>query len=190
MTARNDCECDHEFVLVLSGVDDLTPRVMDAFYEAGCDDATPSVRYGRVYLTFERAAPSPKAAILSAIRDVHRAAIGAQVIAVDKSNLVSQADIARRIGRTRQMVTQYVSGRRGPGGFPPPACDLTDGRPLWYWCEVSSWLCQNGIVGEDVLRDSQDVAVINSVLELIHLRRLDPSLADEVFRISEEAATV
>ena len=103
---------------------------------------------------------------MSAIRDIRKAAIGAEVLCVDNCNLVSQADIGRRIGRTRQMVSQYVSGKRGPGNFPAPVCDLTEGYPLWMWCEVSYWLWENGIIGENVLRASQDVAVINSVLEL------------------------
>ena len=84
------------------------------------------------------------------------------------------------------MVNQYVSGKRGPGSFPAPVCDLTDGYPLWQWYEVACWLWQKGIVGEAVLRASQDIAVINRVLKLIHLRKLDPSLAEEVFRVIGE----
>ena len=93
---KNDRVREHEFVLVLDGVEELGRRVMDALYEAGCDDATPSVRFGRVYLTFAREAASLKEAILSAIRDVKRAEIGAEALSVDRCNLVSQADISRR----------------------------------------------------------------------------------------------
>ena len=46
----------HEFVLVLSGVSDLDERVANALFEAGCDDATPSLRFGTVYLAFDRQA--------------------------------------------------------------------------------------------------------------------------------------
>ena len=99
-TEKNDCICEHTFVVVLDGVEELGQTVMDALYEAGCGDATPSVRHGRVYLTFEREAASLKEAILSAIRDIKRADIGAEALAVDSCNLVSQADIARRIERT------------------------------------------------------------------------------------------
>lgn len=183
MPARNDCACEHEFVLVLSGVTDLSAAVMDALFEAGCDDATPCVRLGRVYLTFVRTASSLRDAVLSAIRDVLRARIGASVLRVDDCNLASQADIARRIKRTRQQVGQYVSGKRGPGNFPAPVCDLTEGHPLWMWCEVSYWLWENGIVGEDVLEASRVVAAINSALELLHQRQHDASLVDEVLGI-------
>jgi hypothetical protein len=85
-----------------------------------------------VFLTFSRTAASLKEAIFSAIGDVRKANIGADVLRVDVCNLVTQADIARKIGRTRQLVHQYITGVRGPGGFPSPACDITDGDPLWY----------------------------------------------------------
>lgn len=183
MPDKNDCVCDHEFVLVLSGVNVLDERVMNALFEAGCDDATPSLRFGTLYLAFNREAVSLREAILSAIRDVMNAGIGAGVKYVDDCNLVSQADIARRIGRTRQQVGQYVSGKRGPGNFPGPVCSLAEGHPLWMWCEVSLWLCENSIVSEDVLAESRVVAGINSVLDLIHQRQHDAGLVDEVFRL-------
>jgi hypothetical protein len=177
-------EFDHEFVLVLSGFAELNPSIMDALHAAGCDDATPSLRFGRVYLAFARRAATLRDAILSAIRDVLRAGIGADVLRVDDSNLVSQADIGRRIGRSRQQVGQYVSGKRGPGQFPAPVCDLAEGHPLWMWCDVAHWLWENGIVGDDVLEASRAVAAINSVLDLLHQRRHDPSLVDEILRIA------
>jgi len=113
-------EAEHDFTLVLTGFTRLTERVENALYEAGCDDATLSMRCGRPYLTFSRVAPSLKEAILSAIRDVRKAGIGADVLRVDDCSLVTQADIARKIGRSRQLVHQYITGTRGPGAFPPP----------------------------------------------------------------------
>src|SRR5208282_2414943 len=101
---RIECEREHDFALVLSGITELTPEVQDALFEAGCDDATISVRAGRVYLTFSRNSRSLKDAILTAIQDVKSARIGADVLRVDVCNLVTQADIARKIGRSRQLV--------------------------------------------------------------------------------------
>ena len=49
-----ECEREHDFALILSGIAELTPEVQDALFEAGCDDATISVRSGRVYLTSSR----------------------------------------------------------------------------------------------------------------------------------------
>jgi hypothetical protein len=182
MEPRKACEREHDFALVLTGITELTPEAEDALFEAGCDDATLSVRSGRVFLIFSRAAPSLGEAVLSAIRDVKKANIGADVLRVDVCDLVSQSDIARKIGRSRQLVHQYANGDCGPGGFPPPASYVAYETPLWYWSEVAAWLRQNRMIKEDVLREAQEGAVINSVLELQYYRRLDPALTEEVLR--------
>jgi len=179
---KNTCDREHEFVLVLTGITELTSGVEDALFKAGCDDATISVRFGRVYLTFSRTAPSLKDAILSAVRDVKKGAIGADVLRVDDCPLVTQADIARKIGRSRQLVHQYIAGMRGPRGFPPPACHITDDAPLWYWCEVADWLFQKNMITEEAAREAQDVAVINNILELEHQRKLEPALVEEILK--------
>jgi hypothetical protein len=75
-----------------------------------------------------------------------------------------------------------MTGVRGPGGFPAPACDITDGAPLWQWSEVAHWLWQNDMIKEEVLREAQEAAVINSVLDLEHQRRQEPALTAEVLR--------
>jgi len=54
----------------------LNDAVENALFEAGCDDATASIRYGLLYLEFSRVSSSFKEAILSAIRDVRKANIG------------------------------------------------------------------------------------------------------------------
>jgi hypothetical protein len=181
-------ESEHDFVLILDGISDLAPAMEDALYEAGCDDATISVRAGRVFLTFSRTAPTMKEAILSAIRNVREAGIGARVLRVDHCNLVTQSEIARKIGRSRQLVSQYIAGTRGPGGFPAPACNITDGPPLWYWCEVASWLWQNDMVKEEVARAARDTAAINSALVLDYYRGMDPDLVDEAIRLFKDVS--
>lgn len=197
MTARehmepNTCDREHEFALVLSEITKLTPEILDALFEAGCDDATPSIRNGRMYMTFSRTARSLKDAILSAIRDVKRANIGTDVMRVDECDLVTQADIARRIGRTRQLVSQYISGERGDGCFPPPACELNEKHPLWLWCEVAYWLHANNIIKEDALLDARQKSVINTVLDLEYQLQQEPELTKEILaaiRDESEAAS-
>jgi hypothetical protein len=174
---------EFDFTLVLDGVSELTESIETALFEAGCDDATISMRSGRIFLSFSRKSPSLKEAVISAIRDVAKASIGAVVLRIDACDLVNQADIARRIGRTRQLVHQYISDIRGPGKFPPPACEITDGAPLWYWCEVANWLWQNDMIQEDVLRDAQELAAINSLLEVQWQRRVAPELMAELLRV-------
>ncbi len=72
-------EREYDFALILTGVHELTAEVEDALFEAGCDDSTLSVQYGCIYMEFSRTATSLKDAILSAIRDVRKANIGAEV---------------------------------------------------------------------------------------------------------------
>ncbi|MFN0195779.1 MAG: hypothetical protein ACKVT0_03490 [Planctomycetaceae bacterium] len=171
---------EFDFTLLLDGVAEITPEVENALFAAGCDDATISLRFGRMYLTFTRTAASLKDAILSAIKNVRASGIGASVLRVDHCDLVTQSEIARRIARSRQLVSQYIAGGRGPGGFPPPACNITDGAPLWYWCEVAHWLWENDLIKEEELREAQDLTVINSVLELERQRQVSPDLTKEI----------
>jgi hypothetical protein len=80
MEAEMRPDHEHDFDLILAGVDGLTRAQQDALYEAGCHDATIVVQCGRVCLSFSRAAPSREAAIEGANRDVGRAGIGARVV--------------------------------------------------------------------------------------------------------------
>jgi hypothetical protein len=178
--SKSNCNCEHDFTLVLADPIGLTEEVENALYEAGCSDATIALRSGRMFITFSRAEESLKQAVLSAIANVRKANIGSDVLRVDYCNLVTQADIARKIGRSRQLVHQYILGLRGPGGIPPPVCELYDGQYLWYWCEVAFWLCGNNMVRESVLRDAEEIEVINNVLELQRQKERTPELTKEV----------
>jgi hypothetical protein len=62
-----------DFTLVLTGVSDLTDDLADALFEAGCDDATPSVVNGKPLLDFSREAESLEKAVLAALEDIRRA---------------------------------------------------------------------------------------------------------------------
>ena len=74
---------EFDFALVLSGVTQIDENLIDALYEAGCDDATLSLQNGIVSLDFRRSAASLKDAIHSAIHDVQRAKLGLDVLRVD-----------------------------------------------------------------------------------------------------------
>jgi hypothetical protein len=180
------CEPEHDFVLLLAGVTELTPELQNALFEAGCDDATLSERSGRIFLTFTRSAQTLKEAILSAIRDIGRANVGARVLRVDDCSLVTQADIARKIGRTRSLINQYISGARGPGRFPAPVRGLADDTPVWQWWEVADWLQQNDMIGEKAVREAQDTAMINLVLEVTHQEQLNPEFFRELYTALSE----
>jgi hypothetical protein len=175
-------EREYDFTLILDGIADLTPEVEDALFEAGCDDATLSLRCGRAYLTFSRAAVTLADAILSAIQDVHKAGIGARALRVDSNDFVTQADIAHRIGRTRQLVHQYIKGTRGPGGFPAPVYHVTADAPLWAWCDVAQWLQRHDLIQQDAAAEALQVAVINTALVADRLIVQDPRLTRRYFR--------
>lgn len=72
--------CEYEFSLVLTGITQDSPSVDDSLFNAGCDDATLAFRSGRPILTFYRSGSSLKEAIVSAINDVRRAGIVADVL--------------------------------------------------------------------------------------------------------------
>ena len=93
---------------------------------------------------------------------------------------MTPADIARRINRSRQMVHQYMTGLRGPGGFPPPECYLTEGQPIWSWCPVSFWLWENGLLRPEAFEEAQVVAAINNALERDQQRKRNPALVRSV----------
>ncbi len=174
---------EYDFTLILSDdISDFTDNTVDALFVAGCDDATVAQRYGRIYVTFSRDAESFAAAIISAIEDVKRAAICNGVMRVDSCNLVTKAEIGRRMGRPRQAVSQYISGERGPGSFPPPACNIVDGQPLWYWCEVAYWLAQHNMISETANQQAQEVAVINTLLELEHLKIIASEMTEKLLK--------
>ncbi|MFM7845677.1 MAG: helix-turn-helix transcriptional regulator, partial [Planctomycetota bacterium] len=174
--------CEYEFSLVLFGITPDSTGVEDALFEAGCDDATLAFRSGRPILTFSRSGNSIKDAIVSAINDVRKAGIGADVLRVDVCHLVTISEIARRIGRTRQVVHQYMRGQRGPGGFPGPVCEIGNGIMAWHWCEVAYWLWENDMIKEDLLRDAREVEAINSILEIECLKKRDSVLIESVRR--------
>jgi hypothetical protein len=181
-TRKTPCEREYDFALILAGIADLTDEVMDAFFSAGCDDATFTLRYGLIFAEFSRSARSFEDAILSAIHQIRRADTGAEVIRVNDCDLVSASDIARRINRSRQLISQYIQGQRGPGDFPPPECFLADDKPLWAWCAVTYWLADNQLIRPDESHEADFVDLINDHLALERHHRRNPELATRLER--------
>lgn len=73
----------YHFRLVLSGISELTSELSDALYEAAKGDVELNMRDSVAYLEFERAAPTLRAAVLSAISEVEGAQSGIKVIRVE-----------------------------------------------------------------------------------------------------------
>jgi hypothetical protein len=71
----------HSFTLEVSGIRPENPRFEDALFKAGCNDALVAVVDDKIYLDFDREAPTFDLAVASATRDVSSA--GGQVVHVE-----------------------------------------------------------------------------------------------------------
>ena len=116
-------------------------EIVDALYEAGCDDALVMERAGAFVLEFDRESPTFAKALFSALQSVCQA--GLLPLRIEPDPLVSAAEIAERTGLSRQAVTNYVKGQRGKG-FPVPVARFDTASPLWRWLEVARWLQSAG----------------------------------------------
>ena len=81
----------HQFTLIVAGPDLQSDNTIDALFEAGCNDALVGCTDGIQYLDFDREAPNPETAILSAIADVERLR-GVEVIRLAGGAVASIAD--------------------------------------------------------------------------------------------------
>ena len=156
------------FTLIVEGPDLQDEARIDALFEAGCDDAAIGRSDGIQFVDFDREAGSIGHAILSAVDDLESLE-GVEVVRIADAGLASLADIAARLGRTRESVRLLVSGARGPGGFPKPVTDPRSRYRLWRWSDVERWCAEQ--LGE-VLPIAQDevMAAFSAALELRHFR--------------------
>ncbi len=176
----------YRFTLIVEGVDINDPDVFNALYEAGCDDALIGTTSGIPVMDFSRRAASLYEAISSAIADAE-SVDGLRVVRIADLDLVSMSEIAARVGRSRECVRLWVTGARGPGGFPSPLNDPDSRYRFWRWSDVSDWLSRvlNGMPwsSEDHVRGA-----INATLELRHhLRRLDPQDRQDFLALADPA---
>lgn len=130
---------DFTLILELEG-DQLTEEMFEAFYEAGAADALIGQCTGISYADFSREAEDILEAVISAIHAIERAGVGARVVRIEPDDLVTIADIARRMGRTNESIRLLIRGERGPGDFPAPATRVGSGRSrIWRWADVVEW---------------------------------------------------
>lgn len=153
----------HEFTMIVEGPDLQDDGVINALYEAGCDDGLIGRTDSTQYLDFGREADTFEEAVFSAIADVESVA-GVRVVRLADIGLLSMSDIAARTGRTRESVRLLIAGKRGPGGFPPPVTDPRRRNRMWWSDEVYFWFSES--LGEQVEHwDSQVLAAVNAGLE-------------------------
>lgn len=157
----------YEFTLVLEASRGLNANLEDAMFEAGCDDGLLSFRGGIGYLEFDREAESLETAIISAINQVESIGLGLKVKRVEPSDIVTSAEIARRLGRSRQSIQQLISGIRGEADFPLPIAGVTSKTMLWSWQEVVSWFLDKGKLEDEMIyQKSMTLKQINESLEM------------------------
>jgi len=132
----------HRFMLIVEGPDLQDEAHVDALFEAACDDATVGRVGATQYLDFDREAETLANAVFEATEAIEAAVPGVRVVHLEPDDLVTMSDIAERTGRTRESVRLLINGKRGPGGFPPPATHLKSRNRMWEWQEVTCWFAQ------------------------------------------------
>ncbi|HEX9890058.1 MAG TPA: hypothetical protein VGA69_11305 [Nitriliruptorales bacterium] len=198
----------YDFVLIVDGIDLTSDDDLDRLFEAGLDDATPSVVDSVQYLDVTREAGSYGHALFRALREVGDAGGTIRhVFEVDehgqpRPGLVSLSDIARRTGWSREYVRLLAAGKRGPGGFPAPHRDAAPA--LYAWADVIEWLARHPEVAAsaelitDIEREREHAGLTrfaNVALELeqidwerVHLRQRDVTALLRSIRGAIEAA--
>jgi hypothetical protein len=85
---------------------------------------------------FSREAEDAVQAVISAVQDVEAAGMRVTGVADDR---VTVTEIAGRARVSAASVRYWISGHRGPGGFPTPAV-LRLRSSVYSWAEVAAWL--------------------------------------------------
>jgi hypothetical protein len=176
----------YDFVLIVDGLDLTSDEDLDRLFEAGLDDATPSVVDTVQYLDVTREGGSYGQALSAALRQAGAAgATVRHVLEVDedgqpRSGLVSLADIARRTGWTREYIRLLATGKRGPGDFPSPHRDSSPA--LYAWADVVEWLTRHpsAATSAEYIRDMEREREIASVTRYanvaLEFEHLDPDM--------------
>jgi hypothetical protein len=100
--------------------------------------------------------------VLTAIQQVESVR-NLRVQRLDPDDIVTMAEIADRLDRTRESVRLLIAGKRGRGGFPAPISHGRDRGRLWRWSDVSEWL---GELDAEDRESAQFIAATNAALEL------------------------
>jgi hypothetical protein len=129
---------------------------------AGGIDATVQAGERGGMVLFSREADDAVQAIVSAIGDVEAAGISVTGVTED---LVVNDEIAQRAKVTPAAVRYWVSGDRGPGGFPDPVVKRQRAS-LYSWAQVSAWLSAARLGAVDYVAEetARACALINAAL--------------------------
>jgi len=152
------------FDLEVSGpvIDDHAEMLGDVLVAAGGIDATVQADERGGVIMFAREADDAIQAVISAIE--HVTAAGMNVTGVTE-DLVLTDEIAERAKVTPAAVRYWISGERGPGGFPAPKV-RRQRASLYSWAELSSWLAvaKLGEVDYQAAQVAHACALVNAAL--------------------------
>jgi hypothetical protein len=139
---------------------------------------------GSFLIEFDRPSSNLPRAISSALHELLKVLPEAIVLRIEEDDLATMADIARRSGRTAESIRLLVSGRRGPGGFPPAAGHLDARTKVWRWTDVAQWFEE--ALGEH-LADTSDSAFLQAFNDALEIRRLSHRLGKQQRQAVAEA---
>lgn len=169
----------HHFILVLSDIEEPTPEIEDALYNAGCDDALIVFRNRVLFLVFDRETTCFEIAIFSAIENVTSSGIEAGISHIEPGDIVTMPDIAKRLGRTRESIRQLARGERGGGGFPTPISGVDETSQTWSWAEVTKWLILNEKISDrTIVERAEFIRRLNISIDQLN-RSLHPVTTSE-----------
>lgn len=144
---------NYDFTLIVLGEVDFE-QVVDALYEAGCDDATMSYSGGIIFLHFVRESTDFEIAVLSAIADIETAVPKLKVKGLEPSDLVTLDDIACRLGYSEEYTSKLLTGRIDSINNPPlPYANVDDGTTIWSFKDVINWLYASQAIQDSELID-------------------------------------
>ena len=161
----------HSFTIVLDR--QPTDSELDELFSIGCDDAAFGTEGGVPTAEFDREAPDLANAIASAVRALEW--VHLSPLRVVDQDLLTLADMAHRVGQSRESIRRYTQGSRGPGGFPPPVNPARDGTTFYRWSEAAPWFTRH--LGVDVADSDSTLVAANLILQARRLRDRVPNVA-------------
>lgn len=161
----------HQFTLVVDS--EPTDEQIDLLFETESQPnivSSPRTNSGEVEFDI-RSDGTLAEAIAHCIREVE--SMGLRPVRVQGEDWVTLGDIAERVGRSREAVRLWATGRTGPGGFPPVLNPHPDPDTSFYsWAEVGPWLRER--MGLDIPDEEPVLAAANLALQL---RALAPRIS-------------
>lgn len=154
----------HSFTIVLDR--QPTDSELDELFSIGCDDAAFGTEGGVPTAEFDRETPDLANAIVSAVRALE--SVNLSPLRVVDQDLLTLADMANRIGQSRESIRRYAQGSRGPGGFPPPVNPAREGTTFYRWSEAALWFEKH--LGIDTSDSDSTLVAANLILQARRLR--------------------